>query len=104
MPTLRRVRDLNDRTPGVSDYLLTDPPTGTWGRSTIRQVVGNAAFVHTQSTPATTWVINHNLGYMPQVQVFNSGSVQIEANIVHNSTNQLTVQFSAPTAGFARMV
>ena len=28
---------------------------------------GGAAYVHTQSTPATTWTINHNLGFRPTV-------------------------------------
>lgn len=104
MPTLKRVRELNDRTPTANDYLLTDPASGPWGRSTVRSVVNSAAYTHTQSSAASTWTINHNLGYNPIVQVFTSGGVEVIADVVHTSPNQTVIYFSAPTSGFARMI
>lgn len=63
-----------------------------------------AAHVHTQSVAADTWIINHNLGYEPVVQIISVGGVEMEANIVHMSTNQTRVYFAAAQAGRARCV
>lgn len=56
-----------------------------------------------QTTPSTSWVINHNLGYKPSVEVFNTGSQAIDADIVHTSLNQTVVSFTVAIAGFARL-
>lgn len=62
----------------------------------------NAAFVHTQGSPATTWTVNHNLGYRPTVQIYNASNFEVEAEIESPTTNQVIVRFSTATAGFAR--
>ncbi len=64
---------------------------------------GGAGYIHTQATPALTWTINHNLGFRPAVAVFNSGSVQVNAEVQHLSEHQTLVSFVLPTAGFARL-
>lgn len=55
------------------------------------------------STPATTWTINHNLGFYPSVQLFSIGRQEIEGGVVHTNENQVVVSFTVPTAGFARL-
>jgi hypothetical protein len=65
---------------------------------------GVSAYVHTQSTPATTWTINHNLGYRPSVELFNSGMQEIDAEIAHPSVNQTVVTLNPATAGLARLI
>jgi hypothetical protein len=65
---------------------------------------GLAAYVHTQSTPATTWTINHNLGRYPSVELFNSGMQEIDAEIAHPSVNQTVVTLNPATAGLARLI
>jgi hypothetical protein len=65
---------------------------------------GLAAYTHTQSTPATTWTINHNLGYRPSVELFNSGMQEIDAEIAHPSVNQTVVTLNPATAGLARLI
>jgi hypothetical protein len=65
---------------------------------------GLAAYVHTQSTPATTWTINHNLGRYPSVELFNSGMQEIDAEIAHPSVNQTLVTLNPATAGLARLI
>jgi len=62
------------------------------------------AFVFTQSTVATTWTINHNLGHIPSVEVFDSGSQEIEADVSHPDINQTLILFTVPTTGFARLI
>jgi hypothetical protein len=65
---------------------------------------GLTAFEHIQNTPATTWTINHNLGYYPDIHVYSSGGSEVTAEIVHVSANQALIYFSAPTTGRARCV
>lgn len=62
-----------------------------------------AAYVHTQSTASTTWTINHNLGYKPGVDVYDSGSQQIQAEVSHTSVNQTIILLTTPSSGFARL-
>lgn len=57
-----------------------------------------------QSTPATTWTVNHNLGFKPVVQVFDTNGQQMEALVVHTSNLQAVIYFVIPQAGYARFV
>lgn len=63
-----------------------------------------AGFVHTQSSAATEWVVNHNLGFEPAVEVIDTGGLAGIGDIVHFSVNQLRIYFAAATAGKARCV
>ena len=63
---------------------------------------GSASFVHTQGSAATSWTVNHNLGFRPAVEVFSVGGAEIDAAILHTSVNQTVISFSTPTAGSAR--
>ena len=65
---------------------------------------GAAAYVHTQSTPATTWTINHNLGFRPSVELLDSGSQEIDGAIAHPTVNQTVVTLNPATAGLARLI
>jgi hypothetical protein len=60
-------------------------------------------FVFEQPTPATTWVINHNFGYEPSVEVIDSTGAEVEAAVTNPSINQTVVTFSVATAGIARL-
>lgn len=60
-------------------------------------------FLFEQPIPSTTWTINHNLGFKPSVELFNSGSQEIDGDVVNTSTNQTIISFTAPVAGFARL-
>lgn len=62
---------------------------------------GAAAYRHVQASAASPWVINHNLGIEPQVEVMSPGSVRVNAEVVHVSVNQVQVFFAVPYAGFA---
>jgi hypothetical protein len=65
---------------------------------------GVSPYVHTQSTPAATWVINHNRGVIPSCTVFSLGGAEVEAEVLHVSLNQTQVFFVAPAAGSARLI
>lgn len=62
------------------------------------------AYVHLQLAANATWTINHNLGYRPSVELLNTGSQEIEGDVVHTSVNQTVVSFSGAVAGQARLV
>jgi len=64
---------------------------------------GGTAYQFTQSSPSTTWTINHNLGYKPIVDVYDTGSQQIEALVTHPTVNQTLILLTTPVAGFARL-
>lgn len=63
-----------------------------------------AGFTHTQVSAATEWIVNHNLGFKPVVEVINSGGVPGIPDVIHMTANQLRVYFAVPTAGEARCV
>jgi hypothetical protein len=65
---------------------------------------GIVGYVHTQGSAATTWTINHNLGYKPVVQVYNAGSLQMIAEIEDVTINQTIVRVSPAQSGFARLL
>ena len=65
---------------------------------------GVGAYVYQQSTPATTWTINHGLGYRPSVELLDSGSQEIDGEIAHPTVNQTVVTLSPATAGLARLI
>lgn len=58
-------------------------------------------YVFNQQLAASIWTINHNLGYIPAVEVFDSGSQEVDAAVSHPSVNQTVIVFSIPLAGFA---
>jgi hypothetical protein len=62
---------------------------------------GGIRYVHTQSSAAATWIVNHGLGVRPAVQVLTTGGMAMLAEIVHVDNNQLQILFAQPMAGQA---
>lgn len=81
-------------------------PTGPTGPAISEQeildiVIPAVAYQHTQIAVSDTWIINHNLHFSPNVTAFDSGGTQVEGNVVHLTTDSLTIQFSAAISGNA---
>jgi hypothetical protein len=76
--------------------VITEGPQGPKGEA-------GAGYIYTQQSPASTWTINHLLGFKPSVDIYDSGSQQITAEVSHPSLNQSVILFTASTAGFARL-
>jgi hypothetical protein len=72
-------------------------------RVTTKQLVPLISYTHNQSATSIQWVIKHNLGFKPNVTAFDSAGDMVEGHLVHNSVNQLTLQFSAPISGTAQL-
>ena len=54
-----------------------------------------------QSVPASTWAINHRLGFFPNVTTVTSAGDKIEGDIKYLDLDNLTVSFSSPLGGSA---
>ena len=65
---------------------------------------GATAYVHNQASASFVWTINHNLGYRPAVELFDSGSQEFDAQVSHPTVNQTVVTMSVATSGFARLL
>ena len=63
--------------------------------------VARVSYDHTQGVSSNTWVINHNLGFKPNVTVVDSAGTIYEGEITYTNTNSLTVSFSAAFSGKA---
>ena len=72
-------------------------PTGATGPAG----AGGARYVHTQSGAATPWIVNHNLGVRPVIDIVDAGGSQVLAEILHVSANQANVYFAIPATGQA---
>jgi hypothetical protein len=59
------------------------------------------SYTHNQNAVSNSWVINHNLGFKPNVTVQDSAGTTYEGEINHTSANSLTVSFSAAFSGKA---
>lgn len=64
------------------------------------RAAGSGSYVHTQLVPATTWIVNHNLGKKVSAQVVNSSGVNITTEITWNTDNQITVTTNQAITGY----
>lgn len=65
---------------------------------------GGQAFVYQQSQPSGLWIVNHNLGYFPSVEVFDiAGNVITSGvSILNASVNQVRVVSNPAVNGSIR--
>lgn len=67
--------------------------------SSITDPVWPDLWVHTQSTPAVEWAIDHHFGIRPQVDVLAAGTWTVD----HVDDEHTTITFSAPVSGIAHL-
>jgi len=63
--------------------------------------VGRVSYIHTQGVASNTWVINHNLGFYPNLTVQDSAGTIYEGEIAYTTLDSLTVTFSSSFSGKA---
>ena len=76
----------------------TEGPQGPPGQPGLS---GDSTFVFVQENLSDTWVINHNLGKQPTVEVVDSGGEVVFGDITHNDNDTITIRFDAPFSGTA---
>ena len=62
------------------------------------------SYEHIQSSASSSWNVNHNLGFKPILQIYDSGGNVVEAEILHISTNLAIVYFAFTMSGVARCI
>lgn len=72
-------------------------------KSTVIPLFNPKSFEYTQISPSSEWIIIHNLGFYPSVELFSKTRAEIDANVVHLTVNTLKVLFSTPISGYARL-
>lgn len=61
-----------------------------------------ARYSHVQGSLASIWTVPHNLGFRPNVTITTTGGQEIwGGEILHLSSNTLTLTFDVPFAGYA---
>lgn len=62
---------------------------------------GPMSYVHVQPTTSATWMVEHDLGWFPNVTVIDSAGSTVEGDIAHIDTTMLTISFSGAFTGHA---
>jgi hypothetical protein len=62
---------------------------------------GDKNYVYTQSTPAASWTVSHNLGKRPAVVVVDSAEDVVYGDIQYIDDNTVTLTFSGAFSGKA---
>lgn len=62
---------------------------------------GAPQYVYVQTTPLSTWIINHDLGRKTHCTIFDPFGVEVETDVHANTLNQTTVIYPSPTTGSA---
>lgn len=95
---------------GVTEQQLADAIAGVAISSTdvVPEGVTNLYFTpsrvsyeYTKYPASTTWVIDHNLGFKPNVTVEDSDGIIYEGEISYTTLDSLTLTFSYPLSGTA---
>lgn len=79
-------------------------PPGPPGPPGLPGGAGGGYYVHVQTAPSASWVIDHNLGQRVHVSVFDTITAPfrlVYADVEHGSLNQATVTFPYPVVGTA---
>jgi hypothetical protein len=59
------------------------------------------AYIHNQTSPASTWTVAHNLNKYPSVSVVDSAYEEVIGEVEYLTPNTLEVRFTAPFSGQA---
>ena len=95
-----------DVTTETGTVVVAVPVTNTVTATTVgpQGPAGASAFEYVQAAPATTWTINHNLGFRPSVELLDAGSQEIDGEVAHPTINQTVVTLNPASAGLARLI
>ena len=58
-------------------------------------------YVHQQAIPSDTWIINHNLGFKPNVSIVDTVDDEVEGSIKYTNLNTITITFALSFSGKA---
>lgn len=59
------------------------------------------SYVHNQGTASSTWTINHNLQFIPNITVVDSAGTVVEGTYDYPNNTTVVLSFSSPFSGKA---
>ena len=62
------------------------------------------SFTYNQVSASSVWTINHNLGFRPNITVFDSAGTKVYGDESHTDANNVVLTFSASFSGTAYLV
>lgn len=83
----------------VAPNVVTNLITVTSG--SISTASTSRRYVHQQTSPSTTWTIEHSLGGRPSITIVDSSGTVVFGEVQYVSDTVITVTFSAEFAGAA---
>lgn len=83
--------------PTIELWVDSDDNSGGGGGGT----VGTLSYVHTQPTVSDTWMVEHHLGWFPNVTVIDSTGTTVEGDLTHVNDRSMTLSFSGAFTGTA---
>ena len=89
-----QLNSLNFTGTGVTTFALGNDVTVNINGSSDKN------FVYTQIIPSTVWVVNHNLNKRCSVQVIDNTFTEVEAEILWNDNNTVTITFNSNATGY----
>jgi len=97
-----RVRVFREREPIVALVTGTGPrgAIGATGPAGPIGPVGGVAVI-TVDSPGTLWILNHNLGFKPNISTFTPAGDEIVGVVSHVSVNVAEVRFNISSSGVA---
>ena len=66
--------------------------------------IGSKPFIFVQTVPAITWTVDHNLGYRPDVRIYDAVGNLVLAGVQHTTDNQTLLSFNTPQSGSANFI
>lgn len=94
-PTTTSYNSLTDK-PSINGVTIQGNMT-----SAALGITSDAAFIHTQTTPAATWTIAHDLGKYPAVTIMDSAGNQIVGDVQYVDADNLNIVFTSTISGKA---
>ena len=91
-------QQLADAIAGVALGSTDDLPEGVTNKYF---TTSRVSYPHIQGVAASTWVVNHNLGFYPNVTVQDSSGTIYEGEISYTTLDSLTLTFSDSFSGQA---
>lgn len=76
-------------------------PQGIRGPQGVPGAAGGSVIEHTQSVPAATWTITHNLNRIAFVRVVDDSGDEIISDTDQSDPNTVSITFATPTSGKA---
>lgn len=83
----------------VANELYGPKTTGSWGIGI--GLTQDQGYVHEQTASATTWTINHNLEFIPNITVVDTFGTVVEGSYDYPSNTTVVLTFSSPFSGRA---